>query len=190
MFDPSGNWPEWLKSAVKWITKTVYNATVLAAQKALSKVEATYSRGLSVNGTPSIFNINFQAGISIDTKGNFAVQGSFNGGATTGTAGASITSYKSVTNAPSIYKLEGTEYQIGGSAGLPVYGAPVAVGGDFNIIPDNSLNKTYFGTTRSVGIGTPGVEFHVDWGETGTLNATRFNIFDVLNNAYIKIMEW
>ncbi len=73
---------------------------------------------------------------------------------------------------------------------MPVYGVPVAVGGDFNIIPDNSLNKTYFGTTRSVGIGTPGVEFHVDWGETGILNATRFNIFDVLNNAYIKIMEW
>ena len=41
-----------------------------------------------------------------------------------------------------------------------------------------------------MGFGTPGGEFHVEWGETATWNATRFNIFDVSKDVYIKIMEW
>ena len=65
-----------------------------------------------------------------------------------------------------------------------------AAGGDFNIIPDSALNTTYLGATTNVGFGTPGGEFHVEWGETATWNATRFNIFDVAENVYIKIMEW
>lgn len=79
---------------------------------------------------------------------------------------------------------------IGGSLGVPVCGVPLAVGGDFNIIPDSAPDTTYFGATTNIGFGTPGGEFHVEWGETATWNITRFNIFDVAKNIYIKIMEW
>ena len=41
-----------------------------------------------------------------------------------------------------------------------------------------------------MGFGTLGGEIHVEWGETATWNAIHFNIFDVAENIYIKIMEW
>ena len=69
-------------------------------------------------------------GITVDTKGNVAVQGSFSGGVTGGTPSASVTLYQSRTNAPNINKLEGVGYQLGGSVGFPVAGFPLAAGGD------------------------------------------------------------
>lgn len=187
-FDPSGHWI--IKNAIKWVAKNVVKPVVKKAQKALSKVDATYSQGVNVSGSPSAVIFNLQGGISIDTKGNVAIQGNFSGGLTTGSPGASITQYKTVTNAPNINKLEGIAYQIGGSIAAPVYGVPIAAGGDFNIIPDSTLNKTYFGATSNVGFGTPGSEFHVEWGETTTWNQTQFNVFDVMRKIYIKIMDW
>ena len=190
MDDQTGHWPKWVKNTVKWATKNIANPVVKMVQKVLSKVNVTYSQGINVSGTPSAFIFNLQAGISIDAKGNVAIQGSFGGGFTGGSPGASITAYRSVTTAPSIYKLNGLGYQIGGSVGIPVQGIPLAVGGDFNIIPDDILNTIYLGATTNVGFGTPGGEFHVEWGETATWTATQFNIFDVAENIYIKIMEW
>lgn len=160
------------------------------AQKALSKLDLTYSKGINFSATPSVFIFNFQIGMSIDTKGNVAIQSSVGSGVTGGSPGGAITTYRSVTNAPSIDKLEGTGYLVGGSAGSSVYGIPVAAGGDLNIIPDSALNKTYFGATTNMGVGTPGGELHVGWGETTTWSVSRFNIFDVAKDIYIKIMEW
>ena len=188
--DPNGTFPQWIKNTVKWTTENLAKPVVKTAQKVLSKVDATYSRGINVSGTPSAFIFNLQAGISIDTKGNVAIQGSFGGGFTIGSPSASITSYQSITNAPSIYKLNGSGYQIGGSVGIPVSGVPLAAGSDFNIIPDEALNKIYFGSTTSIGFGTPGRELHVEWGETAAWNCTRFNIFDLAENIYDKIMGW
>ena len=190
MNDQTGNWPNWIKNTVKSVAKNIVKPVVKAVQNTLSKVDSTYSTGINVSGTPSAFIFNLQAGVSIDTKGNVAIQGSAGGGVTTGSPGASITAYRSATNAPSIDNLNGPGYQIGGSVGIPVYGVPVAAGGDFNIIPDDELGTVYFGTTTNVGLGTPGGEFHVEWGETSTWKETRFNIFDVAKNIYIKVMEW
>ena len=187
-FDSSGHWI--IKNAIKWVTKNVVKPVVKRVQKTLSKVNATCSRGINVSGSPSAFSFNLQVGVSADTKGNVAIQGSFSGGVTGGSPGASITAYRTVTNAPNIKKLEGPGYQIGGSVGVPVYGIPLAAGGDFSIIPDTELNKTYFGATTNMGLGTPGGEFHVEWGETATWNQTQFNVFDVAKTIYIKIMEW
>ena len=158
----------------------------------VSKVDVIYSKGINVSGTPSIFSFNLQAGISVDTKGNIAIQGAFSGGITTASSpGGAITEYRSVTNAPSIYYLEGTGYQVGSS----VFGGPelpVALGGDLNIIPDIKNNKLYFGRTSNVGagIGSPGSEVHVLWGETGTLEPTKINIFDIADKIYERIMVW
>ena len=159
-------------------------------QKILSKVNATYSTGINISGSPSAFSFNIQGGISIDTKGNVAIQGGSSGGVTGGSPGVSITSYRAITNAPNIKKLEGSGYQVGGSVGVPAYGVAIAIGGDFNIIPDTTLNTTYYGITTNVGFGTPGGEVHVEWGETVTWGKTQFNIFDVAEGIYIKIMEW
>ena len=133
-------------------------------------------------------SFNAQIGISIDTQGNIAVQSGFAGGFTGGTPGMSVTAYQTVTNAQTIHDLNGPGYQIGGSVGVPVYGIPLVVGGDFNILP-NSKNTNYYGVTTNVGFGTPGAEFHVEWGETQTYT-TQFNIFDWMKTVYTEIMGW
>ncbi len=190
MDDQNGHWFSWIKNTVKWLTKNIIKPVVKKIQNTLSKVNVTSTQGINISGTPSAFIFNLQAGVSTDTKGNVAVQGSFGGGVTGGTPGASITAYQNITNAPNIEKLNGPSYQIGGSAGVPIHAIPLAVGGDFNIIPDSDLNKTYFGATGNIGFGTPGGELHIEWGETTTWSVTRFNIFDVGEKIYIKIMEW
>ena len=187
-FDPSGHWI--IKNAIKWTAKNVVKPVVKKVQKVLSNVDATYSYGINASGSPSGFCFNVQIGVSIDTKGNVAFQGNFSGGFTGGSPGFSLTAYQTVTNAPEISNLKGPGYQIGGSAGIPIYGVPVALGGDFNIIPDYKQNKVYYGTTSNLGIGTPGAEFHVEWGETATLTKNKFNIFNVAKYIYVKIMEW
>ena len=45
-------------------------------------------------------------------------------------------------------------------------------------------------TKGNVGFGTPGKEFHVEWGTTVTLPYTQFNVYEVARSVYIKIMEW
>ena len=57
-------------------------------------------------------------------------------------------------------------------------------------MPDPALNTRYFGLTGNVGLGTPGKEFHVEWGTTVTLPYTQFNVYEVARSVYIKIMEW
>ena len=190
MDDQTGNWPDWIKSTVKWIAKNIVKPVVDTIEETLSKVDLTYSIGVNMSGIPSILIFDFQAGISIDTKGNIAIQSSVGQGFTQGTLGGSCAIYQSVTNAPSIYKLEGLGYQIGGSVGMFVHGVPLSVGGDVNIIPDSTSGSNYLGVTANIGIGTQGGEFHIIRSETITWKSTRFNIFDVAEDLYNKIMEW
>ena len=64
------------------------------------------------------------------------------------------------------------------------------VGGDIMFIPDKESKATYWGKTRNFGVGTPGTEVLVEWGTTGTIPRTSFNLFDVAKSVYTKIMEW
>lgn len=70
---------------------------------------------------------------------------------------------------------------------MPIEGVPVAAGGDVMFMPDPALNTGYFGLTGNVGFGTPGKEFHVEWGTTVTLPYTQFNVYEVARSVYIKI---
>lgn len=105
MDDQAGNWPKWIKNTVKWVAKNIVKPVVKTVQKTLSKVDLTYSTGVNVSGTPSAWIFNGQIGVSMDTKGNVAIQVSGGGGITGGDPGISITRYQSVTNAPNIDKL-------------------------------------------------------------------------------------
>ena len=190
MDDQAGNWPKWIKNTVKWVAKNIVKPVVKTVQKTLSKVDLTYSTGVNVSGTPSAWIFNGQIGVSMDTKGNVAIQASGGGGITGGDPGISITRYQSVTNAPNIDKLNDAYYQVGGSIAVPIEGVPVAAGGDVMFMPDPALNTGYFGLTGNVGFGTPGKEFHVEWGTTVTLPYTQFNVYEVARSVYITIMEW
>ena len=188
--DSEGNWPQWLKDGVKWVTKEIVKPIVKAIQNGLAEVDLTLSTGFNVSGTTSFWIFNGQLGVSVDTKGNVAIQQSFGGGLTTGEPSISGTAYASITNAPNIDKLDGPFYQVGGSIAAPVGGIPAAAGGDIVFMPDAELNKGYFGLTGNIGFGTPGAEVHVEWGNTSTFSTTRFNVFDIARGIYNMIMEW
>jgi len=188
--DPSGHWI--IKNAIKWVATKIKSAAD-SVEKTLSKINLTYSRGISGNASPGIWNFNVQVGFSIDTKGNVGLQCTVAGGVTSSdTPSASVGKYEMVTNAPNIDKLEGAGYQFGGSFNAPLP-APISIsgGGEFNVIPDEKLNKHYYGVTRFVGIAPPkkSAEGHVEWGETYP-TFVDFNVFDTVDSVCVKIMEW
>ena len=184
--DPSGNWI--IKDAIKWVTKNVVKPVVDSIRNSLAKTSKTYSCGINLSGTPSTFSFNAQIGISADTSGNIAIQRGYSGGMTAGGPGISVSGYRMRTNAPSIAKLDGLGAQVGGT----MSGSKISVGIDLNIIPDDIENRMYYGVTESIGIGIGATvaEMHVEWGETDTLEKTKFNVFDELDKVYIRIMEW
>ena len=188
--DPSGHCPEWVKNSIKWVSQNIIRPVVKTVQDALSEIDATYSGGINFSGTPSIIISGFQSGVSIDTKGNVAIQNSTSAGITGGSSGVSITAYQSITNAPNVNKLEGSAYQLGASGGVPINGFPFAMGCDLEIIPDSNLNTSYLGLTTNLGIGTPGGELHVSKSKTNTWNNIQFNVFDIAEKIYNRIMEW
>ena len=194
MADDNGNWPKWIKKTVKWVAKNIVKPIVNKARKILSKINATYTKGTSTNFSSGIWNFSIQGGISVDTKGNVAIQGTFSGGATSNsTPTASIGNFSMVSNAPSVNELNGDGYQLGGSASVPLLPVPVSinVGRDLNIIPNIKQNSNYYGLSSFVGISPPtlSVEGHAEWGKTGS-TIIQFNVFDVMQKIYIKIMEW
>ena len=88
-----------------------------------------------------------------------------------------------------IDKLEGDGYQIGVTIAALLFAIPMAIGGDFNVIPDSEQNTSYYGVTTNVGFGTPGAEVHAEKTKTTTLNNTRFNIFNILNALFSIFTE-
>ena len=185
--DPTGAWPQWLKNSVKWVAKNIVRPIVKGVQNNLAKIDATYSTGPSTNLMSGLFGFNYQIGLSADTKGNIAIQDTKALGFTTALLGRALTRYRSVTNAPEINNLEGSGYQFGGSFGGLLGIIPITGGEDINIIPDLKNKKTYMGNTKNIGLGSPGAEIHFLWSETKTL--TQFNIFEVFDKVYEKIME-
>ena len=143
----------------------------------------TYSIGGNFSGTLGIWQFDASGGISIDTKGNIGLQGSFADGPTTGTLSAAFLGYRSESNAPDIYALEKSGVNIGGSISAPVGSIPIVFGGDYNFIGDVNSKPYdgYTGQTVSVGIGI-GNEGHVENGYTGTFFS--FNVFDIWNDIY------
>lgn len=69
-----------------------------------------------------------------------------------------------------------------------VEGVPAYFGADFMFIPSESKLRT--GAQVNFGVGTPGAEYHVEWGNTYPIECTKFNIFDVARDAYRAILRW
>lgn len=155
----------------------------------MGKKNITYTKGSAISISHSIWNFSTQGGISIDTNGNVAIQATYSTTVTV-SSGSAIAVYDTITNAQDTTNLEGIGYQVGGSVGIPVP-APISVvaGADFNIIPSSEKNNNYYGVTIFTGISPPNAtsDFHVGAGETVTV--CKFNVFDVMRNVYIRIME-
>ena len=187
--DNDGNWPQWVKKAANFVYNKIVKPVTKLASKLFSKINSTYSTGYNVSATVGGFSFNAQIGVSVDTKENVAIQYSYGGGVTGGSTGISVTRYKSRTNAPDIYQLEGPSQQIGGSYGVPIYGVPIYAGGDLIFTRNEKLNENYFGYSKNIGFGASGGEMHVEWGKTQTFSGAEFNVYDLIDEFFIKIME-
>ena len=180
--DENGNWI--IKDAIKWFVEEVVNPVVEEIDKFVSNINFTVSIGVSVSLATGFWTYSAQAGVAFDSERNVGIQ--VTPGAsimTIGSPQASLTGYVSITNAPSIDKLEGEGLSIGGSLN-----AIAAVGGELNVIPDYDENKKYYGTTMSFGIGTPSGEVHIGGGETITVASTsrKKNKQNVVKGRIIK----
>lgn len=110
-----------------------------------------------------------------DRKGNVGIIVSANTGG--GTPSASLSKYKSKTNAPTIYHQKGTSAQIGGSIDI---GA--SLGLKYVVFPDSTTNDVYQGTTISTGFVVSCIPAEIH-GEIGYSWVYGFNIYNM-------IMEW
>ena len=170
--------------------KNIVKPVVTTVENVLAEVDITYSTGYNVSGTPSVFCFNAQIGMSMDTKGNIAIQASVGGGITTGSPSISFSRYKSRTIVSSINELEGDYSQMGASIATLVGEVPVYVGKDIMGIRDKNRNANRFGFTDNIGFGTPGKEIHAEWGRTYTIPYTQVNVFKAARLIYKRIMEW
>lgn len=179
LVDMDGAWPEW-----KDVDELVQRIKIISQNG-----RGTYSVGFDISATPGFWQFDGTVGISVDTKGNIAVQATGVGGLTGGGASAGILRYQTLTSASTVYDLEGAGTQMGGSGLIPIPGAPVLamVGGEFNFIGDISKKGPYeIGITFSEGAGVgKGGEMHVQWGMTKTLYS--LNIFDIWDSIYKKV---
>ena len=161
-----------------------------AIEEELSEEEGTLSVGPSTGITIGIWGLQLTGGFSIDTSGDVVLQGSYAGGITTSTGGWNGTVYTSITNAPDVDKLNGEFFNMGGSYSYKAGNVPLTGGGDFLWFEDPQTKETYTGISGAFGfgdsIGATGErgEGHLYWGSTGTWEASRFNIFDVLYSYY------
>ncbi len=163
------------------------NNLVDAAESFLSNIDLTFSFGINLSGTIGCWSFNAQVGVSMDTKGNIGFQYSYGGGLSVNPGlnledpasgfSLSLSGYRSVTNAPTINDLQGRGCQIGSSLAIPIEGVGIYTGRDVLIC--DAGNRQYYGYTKTIGIGTPGMESHVEWSETRNVGKP-INIFDKL----------
>ena len=181
LVDLDGAWPEW-EDIDEWIQDI--------KDKNKDK-DGTYTIGLNISATPSFWQFDGTIGISFDWKGNVALQIAGAGGPTIGTPAMGILEYQTITNANSVYALEGMGIQAGGSAAIPIPETPISaiLSGDVNFMGD--IKEKYpdaIGLTLAAGLGFGrGGEAHIEWGDTQTIVA--INIFDVWDIIYKKILK-
>ena len=181
LVDLDGAWPTW-EDINEWVQNI---------EEEVKDKRGTFSVGLNLSGTPTIWQFDGTIGVSLDWKGNVAVQWTGSGGPTVGTPALGILGYTSITNAESVYHLEGMGTQIGGSYSIPIPDTPfsVMVGGDINIMGNiNNRKPDAVGVTMAAGLGIgTGGEAHIEWGETQTIFS--INLFEQWGVFYNQVND-
>ena len=179
--DPLGRW--YIKDGIKWLTKNVMKPVTDSVQKAMGKLgNATHSAGVAVSAAFG-GGISGTIGLATDNQGNVGFVASWS--ILAASPNASVSVYRSFTNAPSIKNLEGISVVAGGA--VDVYG--VSIGGEFTSFADTDTNDIYVGGAVSAGVGAP-IPIEVHGGVNNARVGGMFNVFDVLNKLYNRISAW
>ena len=112
-------------------------------------------------------------GIVVDMQANVGILISISPSAGTVSVGAG--SIFTITGSPNIFALEGTGFQVGGSAG-----EMVVVGGEYCMIPDKKTGELYHGGSLLLGAGFTaiGAELHAEMGKTWVFGTNLLDFFD------------
>ena len=181
--DASGHWI--FKDAIKWFAKNVTQPIVEGVESLLKDVNFTLSIGFVGSFSLGFWAYSGQIGVSMDARGNFAIQATGSVALTTGTPGVSGGVYVFATNAPNIDNLEDEALGIGGSVSCGYM-----LGGEVNIIPDYANDKTYYGATLVLGVGTPGGEVHISGAYTATVPKSKYNFFSIYKKGFERVAAW
>lgn len=104
--------------------------------------------------------------------------------------GLSLTTYRTVTEAPNVTDLEGLGYTVGANVtgDIPNTGFAGTSSFDVNFVPDkNGGFRT--GMSRADGIASTGTSASIAAGVSYTGTLYSCNIFDELDKLYVKILE-
>ena len=179
--DPLGRW--YIKDGIKWLAKNMMKPVTDSVQKAMGKLgNATHSAGVAVSAAFG-GGISGTIGLATDNQGNVGFVASWS--ILAASPNASVSVYRSFTNAPSIKNLEGISVVAGGS--VDVYG--VSIGGEFTSFADTDTNDIYVGGAVSAGVGAP-IPIEVHGGVNNARVGGMFNVFDVLSKLYNIISAW
>ena len=94
-----------------------------------------------------------------------------------------------ISNAPTIYDLEGFSIIGGGSVFMPAEIIPVGGGVDVNWILRNNGEKPFMGLSYMGGVAS-GCGFELHSGASYTFNCFSFNVFEVYDSFYNAINGW
>ena len=162
--DYAGTW--WLSSCWNWVSDNIIEPVVEGAKEFVNSIDLTFTVGFNISLSLGLLSYSASIGLSVDLKGNIGVQGSVSTSVTTGDIGVAASTFVSVTNAPTIYDLNGYSTQIGVSATGGV------IEGGCDTILFNSGGKDYRGYSVSAGLTTPKgpvvVETHVTMSQSTT----------------------
>ncbi|MBR3179125.1 MAG: RHS repeat-associated core domain-containing protein, partial [Clostridia bacterium] len=185
--DFAGN--SWVSILIEVITDGL-DYVIDKVEEITSTFNVCISQGYAGNASLRIFDDIQAACLSIDTKGNIAIQYQpLTGGITTNsTPSASFVLTTTIVFAPSIRELEGMGYALGGSCFSTFYG--LGGGFDLNLLEKSSSEGAYLGFTSSAGIGTPSSEAHGNYGLTFTWDITRVNVYRVSHYLVNQLREW
>ena len=138
-YDPSGcGWNEFWESIREWLEEK--------KEEAEENEDGTVVIG-SAGAAAGVLAFGRSTGVTLDRKGNVGIIITNSSGAGMPSVGTGF--FGAVTNAPNIYKQEGSGVSFGVSGGAE----GVSVGYDYNVLIDDSSSQQYKGHTVSVGFG-------------------------------------
>ena len=160
----------WLQACLDWASEKIVKPIVNGIEMFVGDIDMTITVGFSVSASLGLWTYSASVGVSMDFEGNVGIQGSVGVGLTTGGISAGVSGFATITNAPTIYALEGDSTQIG--VGFSAMGAGMNIGG----VLFESGNQTYHGVSASIGAALPHVEGTITISDTVPIQYSRASI--------------
>ena len=193
--DDTGNWPNLFKVAVKWVAKNIVKPAANYIEKQAKKCNLAFSKSQSLNVQASNVSIGYSIGISVHMNGDVLIQSETSTSLSTSSSfGVSSQTSQGVDFIPN-FNLHSDSTNVALNATAPIPNTPIS--GDGSLVYKQNYSKDgktmYPSFAINAGAAFPSssnIELGLSAGISSSNNIYKFNIYDFLDEAYIKIMEW